>query len=55
MEFEKRDHELHGRRRGRNLGVGLALAGLVALLFSYTMVKMGSNAVKPEMSLSDSR
>jgi len=33
-------HELHGRRKGRNLGVGLLLAGFAALLFGLTMVKL---------------
>ncbi len=33
-------HELHGRRFGRNLGVGLLLAGFVALVFALTVVKV---------------
>jgi uncharacterized YccA/Bax inhibitor family protein len=33
-------HELHIRRRGRNLGVGLILAGLVAIVFALTVVKI---------------
>ncbi|MGF1551058.1 MAG: hypothetical protein ACFBWO_00990 [Paracoccaceae bacterium] len=37
----KRDHELHGRRRGRNLGVLVALIALVVMLFAITVVKMG--------------
>ena len=36
-----RDHELHQRRFSRNLGVGLALAGFVALIFALTVVKIG--------------
>ncbi len=35
-----KEHELHNRRRGRNLGVGLALVGLVALFFGLTVVKV---------------
>ncbi|WPY96048.1 hypothetical protein T8T21_07045 [Limimaricola variabilis] len=33
------EHELHHRRRGRNLGVGLLLVGFVALMFGLTVVK----------------
>ncbi len=34
------DHELHRRRWGRNLGLGLALAAFVALVFGLTLVKV---------------
>ena len=34
------EHELHARRRGRNLGLGLVLAGLVAIVFGLTVVKV---------------
>ncbi|GHF54077.1 hypothetical protein [Seohaeicola zhoushanensis] len=33
-------HELHNRRFGRNLGLGLVLAAFVALVFGLTMVKV---------------
>jgi hypothetical protein len=33
-------HEMHRRRFSRNLGVGLTLLALVALLFALTMVKI---------------
>ncbi|MEL6336172.1 MAG: hypothetical protein AAFQ88_05935 [Pseudomonadota bacterium] len=36
----RRDHELHHRRRGRNLGVLVMLIGLVVMLFAITIVKM---------------
>jgi len=35
-------HELHRRRFGRNLGVGLVLAGFIALVFGLTVVKVTS-------------
>jgi hypothetical protein len=35
-----RDHSLHSRRFSRNMGVGLALTGLVVLIFALTVVKM---------------
>lgn len=43
----KRDHEIHFRRRGRNLGVLAALLAFVALLFFVTIAKMGGNAGNP--------
>lgn len=35
-----RDHELHGRRWGRNLGLGLVLGAFVVLVFGLTIVKV---------------
>jgi hypothetical protein len=35
-----RDHELHLRRFGRTLGLGLVLAAFVALVFGLTIVKV---------------
>ncbi len=34
-------HELHNRRWGRNIGLGLILAGFVAIVFFMTIVKVG--------------
>lgn len=34
------DHDLHRRRLGRNLGVGLLLVGFVVLVFGLTVVKV---------------
>jgi len=34
------EHELHARRRGRNYGLGLALAAFVAIVFGLTVVKV---------------
>jgi hypothetical protein len=34
------EHELHQRRRGRNIGVGLLLAGFIAIVFGLTVVKV---------------
>lgn len=39
MSFRE-PHDLHKRRFGRNLGLGLALAGFVALVFGMTVVKV---------------
>lgn len=36
----KTEHELHSRRRSRNLGLGLVLVGFVALVFGLTVVKV---------------
>jgi hypothetical protein len=34
------DHELHRRRFGRNLGLGLTLAAFVAVVFALTVAKV---------------
>ena len=34
------EHELHARRKGRNIGVGLLLAGVIAIVFGLTVVKV---------------
>ncbi|CUH75506.1 hypothetical protein TRM7557_00421 [Tritonibacter multivorans] len=39
----RKEHELHTRRKGRNVGVGLLLAGFVVLVLALTMVKVTSN------------
>lgn len=36
----KAEHELHGRRRSRNVGLGFVLIGFVALVFALTVVKV---------------
>lgn len=33
-------HEIYGRRRSRNLGLGLTLGGFVVLVFMVTVVKL---------------
>lgn len=33
-------HELFGRRRGRNRGLGLVLGALVVMIFAVTVVKL---------------
>ena len=55
----KEPHEIHKRRFGRNLGLGLVLAGFVALVFALTVVKVTrgdpmqafDHVVRPEMEL----
>lgn len=39
MAFEQ-EHELHKRRLGRNLGVGLSLMAFVVIVFGVTIVKV---------------
>lgn len=34
------EHEIHTRRRGRNLGIGLMLAAFVVLVMALTFVKI---------------
>jgi len=42
-----KDHEIHRRRRSRNVGVLVLLLGFVALLYWVTVAKMGVNAGNP--------
>ncbi len=48
-----KEHEIHNRRFGRNLGVGLALAFLVALVFGLTVVKV--KVLDPEIAAKEVR
>lgn len=50
----REEHDLHKRRRGRNFALLAVLLAFVGLLFTVTIAKMGANAVKPEMSWSQS-
>ena len=34
------EHEMHRRRRSRNLGLGLVLGALIAVLFGLSVVKI---------------
>jgi len=34
------EHELHTRRKGRNMAIGLILGGLVAMIFAVSIVKL---------------
>lgn len=36
----KVEHEIHGRRKGRNAGVGLLLLGMIGIVFGLTVVKV---------------
>ena len=38
-----KQHELHKRRFSRNLGLGLVLAGFVALVFGLTIAKVSND------------
>lgn len=35
-------HELHSRRKGRNMAIGLLLGGFVAMIFAVTIVKLSN-------------
>ena len=45
MSFRE-EHDLHKRRFGRNLGLGLVLAGFVALIFGLTVAKVTDDNFK---------
>lgn len=40
MNDIKATHELHDRRLSRNIGVGLTLVALIAVVFGLTVVKV---------------
>ncbi|MFZ5961879.1 hypothetical protein ACOXXX_02920 [Thalassococcus sp. BH17M4-6] len=40
-------HEIHTRRFGRNLGVGLVLASFIAVIFGLTVVKVSRGDYEP--------
>ena len=43
-------HEIYGRRRSRNLGLGLVLAAFVLLIFAVTVVKLAEGAADARRS-----
>ena len=40
------EHEIHTRRKGRNMGVGLMLAAFVVLVLAITFAKVTSDDFK---------
>ncbi|MBL4917698.1 hypothetical protein [Szabonella alba] len=56
MSF-RTEHEIHRRRFGRNLGVGLTLVAFIAIVFGLTVVKVTNvgpiqgfdHVVRPEL------
>lgn len=44
MMFDE-GHEIHKRRFGRNLGVGLTLAALIGIIFGLTVVKISEGGM----------
>lgn len=54
----KTEHEIHSRRRGRNVGLGLVLGAFVILVFGLSVVKVTrgdpmqgfDHVVRPEMA-----
>lgn len=47
----RKDHEIHKRRSGRNLGVGILLGAFVVLVMALTLVKVTA----PGFQLPDSQ
>ncbi|WP_372885342.1 hypothetical protein [Shimia sp.] len=41
------EHELHKRRLGRNVGVGLVLVGFIVIVFGLTVVKVTRGDYEP--------
>ena len=46
MSFRE-EHDLHGRRKGRNIGVGLTLAAFIVIVFGLTVVKVTRGDFEP--------
>ena len=40
-------HEIHRRRRGRNLGVALLLVAFIAVMFGLTVAKISDGSFAP--------
>ena len=51
----RQEHDLHKRRKGRNLAVGGVLLAFVMLLFGVTIAKMGDAVIKPELGWGESQ
>ena len=49
MSIQKQ-HELHKRRSGRNIGLGLVLVAFVAIIFGLTVVKVTDGNVTAAIS-----
>lgn len=55
------EHELHTRRKSRNIGVGLTLVALIAVVFGLTVVKVTrgdpmqgfDHVVRPELEATE--
>lgn len=50
-----KEHELHKRRKGRNIGVGLVLAAFITIIFGLTVVKVtrGDYRMQPQQGVTD--
>lgn len=44
-----KQHEIHTRRYGRNLGVGLLLAAFIVIIFGLTVVKVTRGDYEPAL------
>ncbi len=51
----RQEHDLHKRRKGRNMAVGGVLLAFVMLLFGVTIAKMGDAVIKPELAWGESQ
>jgi len=60
-DLQNRDHEIHTRRKGSNMSIGLILGGFVLLVFVITVVKLSQgqmiegfdHAVRPSLLEAD--
>ena len=49
------EHDLHKRRKGRNMAVGGVLVAFALLLFGVTIAKMGDAVIKPDLAWGESQ
>lgn len=49
------EHEMHTRRKGRNIGVGLVLGALIAIIFGLTYVKVTSQGFRAPASSTEAQ
>ena len=51
----RKEHEIHKRRSGRNIGVGILLAAFVVLVMALTLVKVTAPGFQLPDSQTDSQ
>jgi len=53
--LDREEHELHRRRRGRNIALGGLLLAFALLTFGVTVAKLSDSAVLAEMNGAQSK
>lgn len=53
--LDREEHELHRRRKGRNIALGGVLLAFALLTFGVTMAKLSDNAAIAELNRTQNR